>query len=77
MSVWLDNPRRRPDEQLCNRLSKISLKFFPDLSRVRTVLPCLPDDRTSATHNFHIMALHVRTKGMVTRTVDLMHSISI
>jgi hypothetical protein len=25
---------RRPDGQLCDRLSKISLKFFPVLSRV-------------------------------------------
>jgi hypothetical protein len=42
MSVWLDKPRRRPDGELCDRLSKISLKFFFVLSRVQTVLPC-PD----------------------------------
>jgi hypothetical protein len=68
---------RRPDGQLCERLSKISLKFFPDFSRVWTVLPCHPDGRTSATCNFHIKALRVWTKGMVVRTVDLMHVISI
>jgi hypothetical protein len=77
MSVWLDKPRRCTDGQLCDRLSKISLKFFPDLSRVRTVLPCLLNDRTSATYNFHIKASHVQTKGMVARTVDLIQVISI
>jgi hypothetical protein len=68
---------RHPDGQLCNRLSKILLKFFPDLSRVRMVLPCRPDGRTSATRNFNIEALGVWTKGMVVWTVDLMHAISI
>jgi hypothetical protein len=77
MSVWLDKPRRRSDGQLCDRLSTISLKFFPDLSRFRTVLPCCLDSRTSAARNFHIKALRIRTKGMVLRTVDLMHTISI
>jgi hypothetical protein len=84
MSVWLDKPGtvwtvdiRHPDGQLCNRLSKISLKFFPDLSPVRTVLPYRPDGRTSAARNFHIKALRIQTKGMVVRTVDLMHTISI
>jgi hypothetical protein len=67
----------RPDGQLCGRLSKISLKLFPNLSRVRTVLPCRPDCRTFAARNFHINALRVRTKGMILRTVDLMHAISI
>jgi hypothetical protein len=57
--------------------SKILLKFFPDLSRVRTVVSCRPDGRTSAASNFHTRASHVRTKGMVVRTVDLMHAISI
>jgi hypothetical protein len=52
-------------------------KFFPDLSCVQTVLPCRPDDRTSAARNFHIKASLVRTIGMVVRMIDLMHAISI
>jgi hypothetical protein len=32
---------------------------------------------SSAASNFHIKASHVRTKGMVVRTVDMMHAISI
>jgi hypothetical protein len=67
---------RHPDGQLCVRLSKISLKFFLDLSHIQTVLPCSPDGRTSTARNFHIKASRVRTKGMVVRTVDLMHAIS-
>jgi hypothetical protein len=51
-----------------------SQKFFPDLSRIRTVVP---DGRTSAASNFHIKASRIRTKEMVVRTVDLMHAISI
>jgi hypothetical protein len=85
MNVRLEIPRRHPDgidirlldRQLCDRLSKISLKFFPDLSRVRIMFPCRPDGRTSAARNFHIKALRVRTIGMVVWTVDLMHTISI
>jgi hypothetical protein len=57
--------------------SRISLKFFPDLSRVQTVVPCLPNGRTSAASNFHIKSSHIQTKGMVVQTVDLMHAISI
>jgi hypothetical protein len=53
------------------------MKFFPDLSRVWTVVPFRSDDRTSTTSNFHIKTSRVRTKGMVVRTVDLMHAISI
>jgi hypothetical protein len=68
---------RRPDGQLCYLFSKISLKFFPELSRVWTVLPCLPDGRTFTARNFHIKALPVRTIGMIVRTVDLMQAISI
>jgi len=41
------------------------------------VLPCRPDGLTSATSNFHIKASCVQTNGMVVRTVDLMHGISI
>jgi hypothetical protein len=77
MSVWLEKPRSRPNGQLCDRLSKILLKFFPDLSRIRTVLPCRPDGRTFAARNFHIKASHVRTIGMIVQTVNLMHAISI
>jgi len=41
------------------------------------VVPCRLDGHTSATSNFCIKALHVRTRGMIFRTVDLMHVISI
>jgi hypothetical protein len=57
--------------------SRILLKFFPEMSRVRTMVPCCPDGHTSAASNFHIEALHVRTKRRVVRTADLMHAISI
>jgi hypothetical protein len=87
LSVWLDKTYVSsgqwtvviglPDGQLCDRFSKISLKFFHDLSRVRTVVPCRPDGRTSAASNFHIKASRVRNKEMVVWTVDLMHAISI
>jgi hypothetical protein len=56
---------------------KISLKIFPEMSRVRTVVPCHSDGRTFAASNFHIEALHVRTRRMVVQTADLMHAISI
>jgi len=39
--------------------------------------PCRPNGRTSAASNFHIKASRVWTKGMVVRTVDLIHAISI
>jgi len=68
---------RRPNGQLCDRLSKISLKFFADLSRFLTVLPCYLDGRTLAATNFHIKASRVQTKGMVIQKVDLMHVILI
>jgi hypothetical protein len=68
---------RCPNGQLYDRLSKILQKFFPDLSRVRTMLPCRPDYRTSAARNFHIKASCVQTKVMVVQTVELMHAISI
>jgi hypothetical protein len=41
------------------------------------VLPCRQDDRTLAARNFHIKASCIRTKGLVFRTVDQMHAISI
>jgi len=56
---------------------KILLKFFPDLSRVWTVVPYRPNGCTSDASNFHTKASRIRTKGMVIRTVDLMHAISI
>jgi len=51
-----------------------SFLFF---SRVRTVVPYHPDGRTSAATNFLIKASRIWTGGMVVRTVDLMHAISI
>jgi hypothetical protein len=56
---------------------KILLKFFLDLSLVWTVVPCHPNGRTSVASNFHTKASRVWTKGMVVRTVDLMHAIFI
>jgi hypothetical protein len=41
------------------------------------VVPCRLDGCTSAVSNFHTKASRLRTKGMVVRTVDLMHAISI
>jgi len=55
----------RLDGQMCDRLSKISQKFFPDLSRIQTMMPCHPDGRTFTARNFHIKASRVQTKGMV------------
>jgi hypothetical protein len=75
-TVWTVDIRHL-DRQLCDRLSKILLKFFPNLSRVQTVLHYRPDGRTSAARNFHIKASRIRTKGMVVWTVDQMHAISI
>jgi len=84
MSVWLEIPKRRPDGR--HRASRrttmwsafqISLKFFPEMSLVQTVLPCRPDGRTLATRNFHIKASRVWTIGMVVWIVDLTHAIFI
>jgi hypothetical protein len=47
------------------------------LGRVLTVLPCRPNGHTLATHNFHIKASWVWTKGMVVPMVDQMHAIFI
>jgi len=84
MSVWLEIPKRRPDgrHRAFGRITmrsafQISLKFFPEMSLVQTVLPCRPDGRTLAAHNFHIKASCVRTIGMVVRIVDLTHAIFI
>jgi hypothetical protein len=84
MSVWPEKLRRCPDSR--HKLSgqttvrsafQISLKFFPELSRILTVLPKCLDDRTSTARNFHIKAWCVQTIAIVVRTVDLMHTISI
>jgi hypothetical protein len=48
------------------------MKFFPDLSHVRAVVPCRPDGHTFAVPNFHIKVSRIQTKGMVVQTVDLM-----
>jgi hypothetical protein len=53
------------------------MKFFPELSRVQTKLPCRLDDHTLAARNFHIKAWRVQTMGSVVQMVDLMHAISI
>jgi len=84
MSVWLEIPRRHPDSRhkaprrTTVRLAfQISQKFFPELSRVRMMLPCCPDGRTLVARNFHIKAWRIRTMTSVVRTVNLMHTISI
>jgi hypothetical protein len=84
MSVWLEIPRRRSVGRhneygwtTVRSNFQISQKFFPKLSRVRTVLPCHPEGHTLAVRNFHIEAWHVRTIGYVVWTVDLMHATSI
>jgi hypothetical protein len=53
MSVWLEILRRRPDgRHKASRQTtvwsafQISLKFFPELSHVLTMLPCRQDGRT-------------------------------
>jgi len=56
---------------------QILQKFFPELSRVWTVLPCRPDGHTLATRNFHIKVWRVRTKTSVVQTGNLMYTISI
>jgi hypothetical protein len=56
---------------------QISQKFFPELSRVGTMLPCRPDGRTLAARNFHIKAWCVRTVTSVVRTMNLIYAISI
>jgi hypothetical protein len=68
MSVWLEKPRRRLDgrhkasgQTTVRSAFQISQKFFPKLSRIRTMLPSRPDDRTLAARNFHIKASCIRT----------------
>jgi hypothetical protein len=54
-----------------------SLKFFPKLSCVWTLLPYSPDYCTLATRNFYIKAWSILTIIAIVWTVDLMHVISI
>jgi hypothetical protein len=85
MSVWLDKTGNRPDgghglfgrTTVRPKFKKFRWKSFLFESRVRTVLPCLLDGRTSAASNFHIEASRVRTRRLVVQTGDLMHVISI
>jgi hypothetical protein len=84
MSVWLEIHRRRPDgrhkasrQTTMQSAFQISQKFFLELSRVQTILPCRPDGLTLAARNFHIKAWRIRTIGSVVQMVDLMHAISI
>jgi hypothetical protein len=84
MSVWLEIPRCHPDgrHKASRRTTmrsafQISQKFFSELSRIWTVLPCRLDGRTLGSCNFHIKASRVRTIGSVLLTVDLMHAIFI
>jgi hypothetical protein len=83
MSVWLEIPRRRQEgkhkvfgQTTVQSAFQISQKFILELSRVGTVLPCHPDGRTLATHNFHIKASRIQTMTFVVWTVNLMHVIS-
>jgi hypothetical protein len=84
MSVWLEIPRHRSDVRhkasewtTVRSAFQISQKFFPELSRVWTVLPCRPNGCTLAARNFHIKAWCIRTMTSVVQTVNLMHAISI
>jgi len=84
MSIWLEIPRRRPEgrHKASGRTTvrsafQILQKFFLELSRVWTVLPCHPDGRTLAARNFHIKAWGIRTITAFVRTIDLMHAIFI
>jgi hypothetical protein len=84
MSAWLKIPRRCPDGRhkasrwtTVQSAFQILLKFFLELSHVRTVLPCHPGGSTLAACNFHIKAWCVRTITSTLRTVNLMHTISI
>jgi hypothetical protein len=47
------------------------------LSSVQTVVPCPPDDLTSAASNFHIEASRIQIGRMVIQMADQMHAISI
>jgi hypothetical protein len=75
MSVWLEKPRRRLDgrhkasgQTTVRSAFQISQKFFPKLSRIRTMLPSRPDDRTLPARNFHIKVSCIRTIEHVVQT---------
>jgi hypothetical protein len=69
---------RRPDGQLCHKISEIfAEKYFLFESRVQTVRHCRPDGRTCAASNFYIRLRASGPRGMAVRTVDLQHAISI
>jgi len=70
-------PNKASGQATVQSTFQILQKFFSELSRIRTVLPCRPDGRTLAGCNFHIKASRVQTIGSVVRTVDLMNVISI
>jgi hypothetical protein len=77
MSVWLWIPRRRLDDRhkASGRTTVRSTfqnlqKFFHDLSRVRTVLPCRPNGHTSTARNFHVKASRIQTGIHIVRTVE-------
>jgi len=84
MSVWLEIHRGRPDDRhkasrrtTVRSTFQILQKFFLEMSRVRTMLPCRLDCRTLAARNFHIKTSRIRSIEHVVRMVDLMHTISI
>jgi hypothetical protein len=77
MSVWLDKTERRPDGQLCDRNFE---NFAEDLLCLRAASGrwCTIFRTVSRPLRvIHIKALRVRTRRMVVRTVDEMHTISI
>jgi hypothetical protein len=75
MSIWLEIPRRCPNikqevsgQTTVRSAFQILQKFFPELSRIRTVLPYHLDCGTLAACNFHIKTWLVRTMKTVTQT---------
>jgi len=77
MSVWLDKPRHRPDGRHKASGRTTVRSAFQNFVQILSWFEPRPDGHTSAARNFHIKASCVRTKGMVIRTVDQMHAISI
>jgi len=85
MSVLLDKTGRHPDGgHRPSGQTTMQLKFwkfcwrsFLFESRVRTVLPCRLDGRTSTASNFYIGASRVQIGRMVVQPADLMHVIFI
>jgi len=77
MSVWLEKPRRCPEGRHKASGWTIVQSAFQNFAEILSRLEPLPDGRTFAAHNFHIKASCIQTIGMIVRTVDLMHVISI